>query len=97
MDDLAVFDNILNLRYTLDPHLSSPTRQLIQQLLVLNPADRLGADDTSKVLQHQYFNEEWLKLYTPWHQPIQLFDNSFTFRVRMVKQASMGHESALMS
>ncbi|CAD8082667.1 unnamed protein product [Paramecium primaurelia] len=67
----AIFNNILTLNYELDNSIPQSAQDLIRSLLVLNPSERLGQEDTQLIIQHQYF-QDIKQDYIPWQTEIQI-------------------------
>ncbi|CAD8094894.1 unnamed protein product [Paramecium sonneborni] len=67
----AIFNNILNLNYKINESIPEQAQDLIRSLLVLNPLERLGQDDSKMIIQHQYF-QDIRKDYIPWQTQIEI-------------------------
>ncbi|CAD8100193.1 unnamed protein product [Paramecium sonneborni] len=66
-----IFNNIVNLNFKIDDSIPNDAQDLIRSLLVLNPSERLGQDDSKLIIQHQYF-QDIKQDYIPWQIDIDI-------------------------
>ncbi|KAJ1656833.1 serine/threonine protein kinase [Dispira simplex] len=65
-NEYLTFQKILRLEYSMPDHFSPQARDLVSRLLVLEPTQRLGADDSdlSAIKRHPFFRDiEWDNLH----------------------------------